>query len=191
MDHTSATLLFRLKQDGPAREIAWSEFHRRYAPIIAGFARNLGVPPGEIDDVIQDVMGGFFAAQPRFVYDPTRGRFRGYLKTCVTHRLSRRPKPLPTDARPVEMVDPADESVERIWQAAWEAEHLKRAVEAVRRHYEDNDTFRAFHRVVIESAEPAVVAQQLGVRLETVYQAKSRCMARLRSVLNQIEAEEG
>ncbi len=192
MEQTSATLLMRLKQDGPSREIAWTEFQRRYAPIIAGFARNLGVPPGEIDDMIQDVITGFFAVQPRFMYDPSRGRFRGYLKTCVMHKLSRRGAgKLPTDGRPIEMIDPADESIERTWQAAWEAEHLKRALEDVRKHYDNNATFRAFHRVVMEGAEPATVAKDLSISIDTVYQAKSRCMARLRSVLKQIEDEEG
>ena len=30
----------------------WNEFARIYGPVIAGFARNAGVPPQEIDDVL-------------------------------------------------------------------------------------------------------------------------------------------
>lgn len=195
MEQTSATLLIGLKQDGSRRELAWTEFRRRYGPVIAGFARNLGVPTQEIDDLIQDIMLGFYSAQPRFTYDPQRGRFRGYLKTCVTHLLSRRraAKQLPTDGRPVEQVDPVDaseDSIERAWEASWQAEQLARALEHVRQHYQDNPTFQAFHRVVIQSHEPSVVASELDVSIDTVYQAKSRCMARLRSTLKQLEDEE-
>lgn len=193
MELTSATLLLRLKQDGALREIAWAEFRRRYAPIIAGFARNMGVKIQEIDDLIQEVMTGFYAAQPKFVYDPDRGRFRGYLKTCVANLLSRRAtsNKLELDGRPVEMVDPADPAVERAWEASWRNEQLATAIDKVREYYEDNATFRAFHRVAIENHDVAIVAADLGMSPESIYQAKSRCMVRLRSTLKQIEDEEG
>ena len=192
MEQTSATLLIGLKQDGTRRELAWAEFRRRYAPVIAGFGRNLGVPAQEIDDLIQDVLIGFYSAQPKFVYEPQRGRFRGYLKTCVTHLLARRAPHAScrSTAASVEQVDPGDETFERAWDDSWEAEQLLRAVEHVRQHYQDNSTFQAFHRVVIQTQEPATVAADLSISLESVYQAKSRCIARLRSVLKQLEDEE-
>jgi len=65
------------------REFAWDDFRKTYAPVIAGFAGKLGVRGADIDDVIQDVMLGFFAHSASFVYDPARGRFRGYLKVCT------------------------------------------------------------------------------------------------------------
>jgi RNA polymerase sigma factor (sigma-70 family) len=193
MELTSATLLMRLKQDGTPREIAWAEFRRRYAPIIAGFARNMGVRPGETDDLIQEVITGFYAAQPRFVYDPERGRFRGYLKTCVGNLLSRRAATsrLRIDGRPVEILDPADPAIERAWEASWQNEQLAQAIERVRAHYDDNATFRAFYLVSIENRSVSEVSADLGMSIESVYQAKSRCMVRLRATLRQIEEEEG
>lgn len=183
----------RLKDDGPAREVAWMDFRRRYAPIIAGFARNLGVAAQENDDLIQDVLTGFYAAQPKFVYDPARGRFRGYLKTCVVHLLAKRAaaRKLSLDGRPVEQVDPADERIEQAWDQSWEREQLVRAIEEVRRYYEDNATFNAFYRVAIEGQETSVVARDLGMSVDSVHQAKSRCTARLRSTIKQLEDEEG
>lgn len=192
MEATSATLLLRLKANGPARELAWADFRKRYAPIIAGFARNLGASPQDVDDLIQEVMAGFFAAQPRFAYDASRGRFRGYLKTCVMHALSRRAQgKLVMDGRPVDMIDPADERIEKMWETSWQQEQLARAVEDVRRHYEDNVTFHAFYRVTIGGEEPAAVAEALGLSVNSVYQARFRCMARLRSTLTQLADEEG
>ncbi len=193
MDATSPTLFLRLQQNGLAREVAWSDFRRRYAPIIAGFARNLGAAPQEVDDLIQDVITGFYAAQPTFTYDPSRGRFRGYLKTCVVHLLARRARErkLQIDGRPVEMVDPADARIDAAWESSWQREQLERALEEVRKHYEDNATFNAFLRVAIQGQDAREVATALGMSVDSVYQAKSRCMTRLRSTLKQLEDEEG
>jgi RNA polymerase sigma-70 factor, ECF subfamily len=193
VDATSPTLLLRLKQNGTAREIAWSDFRSRYAPIIAGFARNLGAVPQEIDDLIQEVMTGFYAAQPTFSYDPQRGRFRGYLKTCVVHLLAQRARDrkLQFDGRPVEVVDPADARFDEAWELSWRQEQLERALIEVRRHYEDNATFNAFLRVSIQGQDARTVASELGMSVDSVYQARSRCMVRLRSTLQQIEDEEG
>lgn len=192
MEPTSPTLMLRLKADGPAREIAWAEFRSRYAPVIGGFARNLGVRPGEVEDVVQDVLLGFFAVQPRFVYDPKAGRLRGYLKTCVAHQLSRQSRRrLKVDGRPVEELDPADAAVEQAWADSWEREQLNRAIEQVRAQMEDGATFQAFHRVAVGREDPAAVAASLSMTLAAVYKAKSRCVARLRAALQQIEEEEG
>jgi DNA-directed RNA polymerase specialized sigma24 family protein len=93
---TRATLLLRLKSDGPSREVAWQEFLTLYAPIISRFARARGVPPDAIDELTQDIVAGFFAAQPRFTYDPAKGRFRAYLMACVSNAVrTRRPRSEP------------------------------------------------------------------------------------------------
>src|SRR4051794_7380153 len=55
---TNPTLFLRLNGQGATRELAWEEFHRAYAPIIAGFARKLGAPKAEVEDVVQEVMTG-------------------------------------------------------------------------------------------------------------------------------------
>src|SRR5512145_1034866 len=81
--NTRATLLLRLRPDSAGREVAWAEFHRIYAPIIAGFARKMGAKPQDREDLVQDVMTGLFSASEQFVYDPAKGRFRGFLKACT------------------------------------------------------------------------------------------------------------
>src|SRR5687767_9982621 len=88
---TSATLLLRIKQTDPEpRQLAWREFHARYVPIIAGFARNMHAEPQDVDDIVQDVLLGFYAKAPTFVYDPNKGRFRGFLKVCTLRALLKR-----------------------------------------------------------------------------------------------------
>ncbi len=81
---TRASIFARLGSSGPGeRELAWTEFRSRYAPIIAGFAAKCGASRQDIDDIIQDVLTNFLGASGEFVYDPGKGRFRGYLKTCT------------------------------------------------------------------------------------------------------------
>lgn len=62
--NTRSSLLLRLRQDGPAREVAWAEFYDLYAPIISGFARRVGASRSEVEDLVQEVLRAFFAASP-------------------------------------------------------------------------------------------------------------------------------
>lgn len=184
-EQTRATLLLRLRSEGPEREVAWQTFYTRYEPVIAGFARAMGTPAVVIPEIIQDVMSGFFAVQPRFAYDPSKGRFRGYLRTCVVNALRSRAKAAAArGATPLGEIDPADARIEPAWDAAWDRQRLSTAIEFVRAHYEDGLTFRAFEAVVVHGRAPSEVAQALGLSLDSVYQAKTRVLARLRIQLD-------
>jgi len=184
-EQTRATLLMRLSAAGPEREVAWQAFYTRYEPIIAGFARAMGTPPGAIPEIIQDVLSGFFAVQPRFVYDPSKGRFRGYLRTCVVNALRSRAKAAAVrGATPLGEFDPADARVEQAWDLAWERQRLATAIEIVRTRYEDGVTFQAFEAVVVHGRTPAEVGAALGISIDSVYQAKTRVLARLRIQLD-------
>jgi RNA polymerase sigma-70 factor (ECF subfamily) len=190
---TRASLLLRLRENQPeAREIAWDEFRRRYAPIIAGFARNLGCRAQDIDDVLQDVLLGFFSVSPRFVYDPSKGRFRGYLKVCTIRAVhARMGQNAKFKAVPLAQVSDDDVEIEQTWNDIWEQEHLKRALEQVRGHYAGRNTFVAFEQYVILDKDPEQVAQSLKMSVDSVYKAKERVTKALREQLAVLEEEEG
>jgi RNA polymerase sigma factor (sigma-70 family) len=190
---TNATLFLRIKATDPQpREIAWEEFRGRYAPMIAGFARNLGARPQDVDDLIQDVLMGFFALSPAFVYDPAKGRFRGYLKVCTFRALRQR---LGQNARfkaiPLDNVDPESLDVEQVWNDVWEQEQLRRALEAAREAYNGSSTFRAFELYVILGKPPGDVAQELGLNINSVYKAKERVTQLLRQKLKELGEQQG
>src|SRR4051794_8411579 len=87
---TRPSIFLRLKQsDRAPRELAWRQFYDQYAPVISSYARRKGASPQQAEEIVQDVISGFYAASPKFIYDPARGRFRGYLKTCVARARSR------------------------------------------------------------------------------------------------------
>jgi RNA polymerase sigma-70 factor (ECF subfamily) len=190
---THASLLMRIKQSDPRpRELAWEEFRRRYAPMIAGFARNLGARPQDIDDIIQDVIMGFYSVSPTFIYDPARGRFRGYLKVCTLRALQQRiGQNAKFKAKSIDNVDANDVEVEQVWNDIWEQEHLKRALEELRRRYQGRETFRAFERYVIVGEKPEEVAAALQVSVDSVYKAKERVTTALRELLKDLADEEG
>ena len=88
---TRGSLLLRLGAEETAvREVSWQEFYEQYVPIIRGFARNAGCPASAVDDIVHEVMAGFYRAAKRFEYDSSKGRFRGYLKLATLNALRTR-----------------------------------------------------------------------------------------------------
>ncbi|MDB5358143.1 MAG: hypothetical protein JWN24_4596 [Phycisphaerales bacterium] len=190
---TRSTLLLRLRLDAPAREIAWQEFYEYYGPLIGGFARKMGAASDVIEDVIQDVLLGFFSVSPEFTYDPSLGRFRGYLKTCTWRKLQKQlDAKLQFGARRVCDLDPADLQVDAIWVDIWEREKLYRAVNMVRGQYsarpDKMKTFQAFEMYVMLERPPEEIAKELGMSVDSVHQAKSRVTKALRQTMEAIDA---
>ena len=191
MTQTSATLLLRLKADGDAREVAWTEFCALYEPIIAGFAKRQGLSSSQIPDLVQSVVTGFFAAQPRFVYTPDKGRFRGYLKTCVAHEVQRIRTSAVTSIRREQAAASPESSESQNWDTEWEAHQLQTALGRVQAHYQDRKTFEAFHRVCVLEQGVNQVASDLQLSRDSVYQAKSRVLARLHLELKDLNEQMG
>jgi RNA polymerase sigma-70 factor (ECF subfamily) len=195
-DHyqTRSSLLLALKgSDDKPREVAWQEFHYRYAPIIAGFARNMGAKAQEVDDVIQDVMLGFFAVSPRFVYDRAKGRFRGFLKVCTFRALRRRSQHSVASAQYPDGFDPSVPEAEEAWEAAWREAILGRAMSDVSRHYKERgaaQTFEAFEAYAVQHRPAAEVAAALGMSLNSVYKAKERVVEALKRRVGELDAED-
>jgi RNA polymerase sigma factor (sigma-70 family) len=173
---TNPTIFLRLRHADPApREMAWQEFHNRYAPIIAGFARRLGARPQDVDDVVQDVLLGFFAKAPTFIYDSAKGRFRSYLKVCTYRALQKRfGKEAKFAGRPLDEIDPEAVAVDQVWNDVWEREQLRRALEEVRQTMGQTKTFLAFELYVVFDQPAQAVADKLGMHLNSVYRAKEQ-----------------
>lgn len=181
----------RLKADDTTRrEVAWSSFQIKYGRIIGGFARKLGVKPTEIDDVVQDVSMQFFQNSQTFEYDPSRGRFRGYLKTITYRTIRDRHRSLRTQSgASLDEIDPADPRIEAEWNEVWDRERLSLAVEAVAIQYDRNRTFQAFEQHVLGGVEAEVVAQQLNMSLESVYKASQRVKQALKEMVKRMDDE--
>lgn len=190
---THPSIFLRLRADGTLdRQLGWEEFNRIYGPVIAGFARNAGCKPQEVDDVLQDVMLGFFRVLDHFVYDPRKGRFRGYLKRVTLNAIrSRRRRRRPQQNLPEEMDPPAESSdLEVAWEREWTEHLLRRALEEVRGTVQPK-TMQAFELYGIKGMPAEAVAKATGMTEAAIRHAKMRVMDQLRSCIQRLREEEG
>jgi len=192
---TRPTIFLRLQaSDASQREVSWQEFHARYAPVIRGFVRNAGRSGAEADDIVQEVLLGFFQAAPRFSYDPARGRFRGYLKRCTLNALRRRRGGALSGAAgalSIDEIDPAEDArTDPPWESAWAEQLFERAAHEVASRV-DAKTFEAFDLYARRGVPAEEVARRLDIGVNSVHQAKARVMKLIREVVDALRAEEG
>jgi RNA polymerase sigma-70 factor (ECF subfamily) len=190
---TNPSIFLQLSgKDAVGREIAWKDFHASYGPIIGGFARKLGARGQDVDDLVQDVMVGFFGKLPTFVYDPCRGRFRGYLKVCTFRAAAKRfARDGKLKSLPLSSLDEDALEVEQVWNDVWERQQLQRAMAAVKEQHRDDKSWDAFEQNVVHGRAAQEVAEELGVSVSAVYKARDRIGEALRRQLRQLKSEEG
>ena len=179
---TNPSIFLRLKaSDAAPREFAWAEFHSRYTPIIAAFAQRFGARPQDVDDVVQDVMLGFFSKSPTFIYDPSKGRFRGYLKVCTFRALAAHlDKQGRSKAVALDQIDPEAVAVDHAWNEIWQQELFQRAMQQIRAEIGKTKSFQAFEQYVANNQPAESVAATLDLHLTSVYRAKREVTAMLR-----------
>lgn len=188
---TSGSLLLQLHPDAPEQEIAWRTFYDRYAPVIRGFSRKMGLAPKDADDITQQVIAGFWSASSEFKYDPSKGRFRGYLKTCTwravrdhLEKTSRRKE------RSLEEIDASALRVEVVWNDNWKERTLHRAIENVRRSMAESERalkFQAFSMCRQLGIPAPQVAVQLGMSIQNVHTATSRVSRAICAEMERLE----
>jgi RNA polymerase sigma factor (sigma-70 family) len=181
---THVSLLCDLRRDG-RRDEAWAAFHARYRGVILGWCLRRGLPADAAEDLAQDVLLKLFGQLPRYVHDPVRGQFRGWLKAVVNNLLTdfwrrhrRRPEhaavggttfleKLAGLAGP-EAADQLSTAIEGQARTA-AAEVLDRVRAKVK-----GTTWQAFHQTMVEGRPAAEVAAGLGLGVASVYKATYR-----------------
>jgi RNA polymerase sigma factor (sigma-70 family) len=187
---TNPTIFLRLLDVQAApREIAWREFHDRYAPVVRAYGLKLGIGDAEADDVVQEVMLGFFSRAPTFVYDPAKGRFRSYLRTCAAHAARHRLQKSVKYNAMLEDQDLTDESADPAWEDLWEKELLRHTLAILKRESGQTKAFKAFERYVMFEHDAAEVARELDMHINSVYRAKEQIIRDLQVRLEQQRLE--
>lgn len=192
---TRQSLLVRLKN--PRDEPAWAEFVEIYAPLIDRLARARGLQAADAADLTQEVFRAVAVAIDRYDPDPARGSFRGWLfriaRNLIINLLAaRRTRPLATgDSDIQEMLErvPAPDGAET---ALFEAEYRRRvflwAADQIHGEFR-RATWQAFWLTAVEGRAAKDAAQAAGISVGAVYIARSRVMARLRAIIEQVEGE--
>jgi RNA polymerase sigma-70 factor (ECF subfamily) len=175
---THSSLLIRLHD--PEDQAAWVEFDNRYRPMIRRWCHRWF--PHDTEDLVQEVFTRLVSSLRDFQYQPSKGRFRGYLKT-VTNRLMAEMK---ERVRPVlaegERVLDQEEARRDLWErlaAEYDLELLEIARERVRGRVAER-TWSAYVETAERGRTPAEVALELGMRVGTVYQARYSVLTELR-----------
>lgn len=192
---TEPSLLVRLRDAGDER--AWEEFTEIYGPLVYQLARRRGLQEADAQDLVQDVFRAVARAIERFDPDPARGSFRGWLSRIagnLTVNLLAAQRRHPRGTGDTDMQRLMEEQPEPAAEesALFEAEYRRRlltwASERVRGQFTE-PVWQAFWQTGVEGRPPKEVAVALGMSLGTVYQYKSRVVARIRREVEQVDAE--
>ena len=192
---TSVTLLARLACF-PPNQAAWSEFVDRYGPRIIQWCRAWGLQEADILDVSQAVLTKLLVKLGRFRYDPA-GSFRNWLRTLVERValdfLAARGRIVgggtEMSVAILSNLEARDDLVRRL-----EEEYDLELLEAATRNIRDRvapKTWEAYHLTARMGCPAPDVAGQLGMRVGSVYQAKSSVMRMLQEEVRKLEAGVG
>jgi RNA polymerase sigma factor (sigma-70 family) len=184
ISRTRITLLSRLHD--ATDQAAWSDFVRHYGRLIYGWCQKWNLQAADAEDLTQNVLVRLAEKMRSFQYDPARS-FRAYLKTlahyawCDLLASRRKPGAGSGDSAVAEMlqsVEARDDLVRRLLEDH-DREALARIMPAVRERVEPR-TWEAFRLTALEGLSGAEAAERLGLKVATVFKARSKVQQMLR-----------
>jgi RNA polymerase sigma factor (sigma-70 family) len=189
-DSTRATLLERLR--GGADPRAWDQFFECYWPAIYAGARQRGCTDDTAQDIVQEVMLTVFEQRDIFLYDPSRGRFRDWLRTVVRNQVAeyrRRPSARirPAGAPPPEP-EAGDAAPDEAWEQAFERGLLSVVLDAARREADPRE-YLAFELLMLDDLSGNEAARLTGLSRNAAYKAARRVLARLKALAGGYESD--
>lgn len=166
---------------------AWMSLSDIYAPMIYKWVRNCGIQPDDANEITQKTFVKVF--QNLRSFEKGQGRFRGWLWT-ISRNLVR--DFAEERSRRHATIDPID--IEKIERKPWDAvesavppkEILRRAIEHLE-HDLDERSRMIVQEVIMADRQPKIVADELGVSVNTVYIVKSRAIRKFRKLLADVE----
>ncbi len=179
MDTTSGSLLGRIREPGDAT--AWREFDAIYRPMLYRFARACGLEDADAEDVVQNCMSAIQKYIGDFEYDPSKGRFKGWLRTMVKNRVRmmlRKRGDDRAETKDFERPQERERTPEETFDDLWMQEHLKHALDQLRQEVKEA-TFRAFQLYVFEEWPVEKVRKELDMSADQVYAIKYRLTNKL------------
>jgi RNA polymerase sigma-70 factor (ECF subfamily) len=188
---TSATLLARLRQV-PADQAAWAQFTERYGRKIYAWCRQWNLQEADAEDVTQNVLLKLAEKMQGFEYD--RGRsFRAWLKTVTRHTWSdywagRKADAAAGGSQAVEMlrtVEAREDLVRRL-DEEFDRELLDEAAARVRQRVTPR-TWQAFELTAVQGRTGAEAAAALGMKVATVFVARSKVQKMLQEEVRKLE----
>lgn len=174
---------------------AWYEFVYYYRGYIYGILRHMNVSHHDAEEIIQAVLLKVSEIIHGFEYDPSRGRFRGYLARITANaarnhfRSSRKNISLDETMEncgiPEELS--SESELEQLADKEWE-EHLYRlAWQNVSGSFGDN-MCKCWEMLCAEKS-PQEIAAELNISESSIYVYKKRIQEKLKSEIKRIRQE--
>lgn len=184
--HRTTTALLEGLRDPAGAE--WAELDGRFRPILRAFTRRLGLSDADADDVTQEALTRFLTGYREGRYDRTRGRLSSWL-ISIAHHCALELRSRQRNHRGESVLDHIHQTnaLDSIWDEECRRVLLDKAMAELKGSSRmDPKTLSAFESLAFEQREPAEVARMTGLSVESVYAAKSRCLAQLREILGRL-----
>jgi RNA polymerase sigma-70 factor (ECF subfamily) len=188
---TRASLLISLRMQS---EDAWSEFLSVYEKALFRFCRSKGLQDADSQDVIQDVMAAVLNKIPLWDHDSKKGSFRGWLfqvaRNVAVDVIDRKAKKAQAsgDTKVARML--AEIPDKNLEESTFEGEYRRTLFDWALRQVKTEVkevTWQSFCLTAIEGEKAESVADQLGIPVGSVYTAKCRVVARIRSKIAEMD----
>jgi RNA polymerase sigma-70 factor (ECF subfamily) len=187
-DETSMSLIRRAQVSD---ETAWLTLTEVYGPLIYFWCRKNGLSPDDAADIFQEVFRALAKHLPTFRKERDTDSFRGWLWTITRNKIRdlhkvRNGKAVAVGGsnalrRLAELPEELPSDLSRTGETGLAAV-IRQIMDSVCETFEPK-TWQAFWRVAIDDIPAAVVAIELEISIDSVYQAKSRVIRKLRPKL--------
>ncbi|MDZ4848252.1 MAG: sigma-70 family RNA polymerase sigma factor [Pirellulaceae bacterium] len=186
---TRASLLVRAMERD---QMAWRQMVDLYGPLVAQWCRGCGLDSATIADIVQEVFISLSKSIASFRSPPGTGAFRAWLWKMTRNKLidwkRRSQKQLKgtsgSDAvhRMEDLVDPMSIPEDEPSSADALSELTSRALQQIKAEFQPQ-TWAAFWRSAVDGMPSHIIAEELGMSLASVRQARSRILRRFRAQL--------
>lgn len=166
-------------------ESAWKFFYDFYAPLIRLYGHDCGLKNENLEDLIQNVMITLSAQLPDFNYDPSKGRFRDYLRRIIRARAFDMLRKIYRQERiPYESGEEArnDNWFDEEWRGYVVKESLGQLKEAVSLHH-----YQIFYLLNIGHYKVKDLADYYNVPPVTIYTIRNRVEEKLRRIVRELD----
>lgn len=185
-------------------EVSWAEFYEAYKPLIYLCGRDCNLTNEENEDLLQKVMCEIFSKDiigkydpdniPEdvvFTYDPSKGRFRHYLRKIVRNHAIK----IFHQRKNMASIDEEGSGADQIasadqWNTMWDEEwhrHLLNMALIELKGRVQAETYVAFEMYALQNRSVQEVAEFLNISVASVYTAKSRCITALKEIITNLE----
>jgi RNA polymerase sigma-70 factor (ECF subfamily) len=177
---TSASLL---EQARDLTSPAWRRLVALVTPVLHAWLASAGVQPADRDDLTQRVLEVLVRKLPEFQHNGRTGAFRAWLRATLTNLLREhwRDGTTPAGASVLDQLADDNAALSRLWDEQHDRHVLRGLLDQVRGEFAPS-TWQAFQATALEGVAPREAAATLGLSVNAILIARSRVLARLRTL---------